>query len=103
VLGDVAGDVVAAVQGRGEEDADSALLHQVARSVAHPGLETRVGGLAEAERVGEEVGGLYAVPHVELDVIDAEQRHLVVLRDRRRRGARARVLCGLHFHDSPPG
>jgi hypothetical protein len=60
------------VEGRGEEDADSSLLDDVAGAVAHPGLEPGVGGLAETEGVGEVVGRLDAVADVELDVVDAE-------------------------------
>ena len=74
----MAGDLAGPEQRRGEHEADPALLEHVRGAVADPGLEPGVGGLAEAERVGEPVGGLDRVADVELDVVDAEQRHLVV-------------------------
>ena len=75
--GDVAGDLARAEQWGGEDEADPALLEHVGGAVANAGLESRVGGPAKAERVREPVGGLGRVADVELDVVDAQQGHLV--------------------------
>ena len=78
VAGLVAADLVAGRQRAGEHEADAALLEHVRRAVAHAGLQARVGDLPEAERVHVEVRGLDGVAHVELDVVDAVERHEVL-------------------------
>ena len=74
----MAADLVVGRQRAGEHEPDAALLEHVRGAVAHAGLQPRVGDLLEAERVHVEVGGLDRVAHVELDVVDAVQRHEVV-------------------------
>src|SRR5439155_13045604 len=66
--------------GAGEDDPGLALLQDVGGAVADLGLRARVGGDVEAERLGVVEGGLPRVPHVVLDVVDAHERHVVVLR-----------------------
>jgi len=63
-----------------EHEPDPALLEDVRGAVARAGLEAGVGDLAEAEGVHVVVGGLERVADVELDVVDAVERHEVVLR-----------------------
>ena len=60
-------------------------LQHVGGAVAKPGLEPRVGDRPEPEGVRVEVGRLGGVPHVELDVVDAVQRHEVGVCGGRRR------------------
>jgi hypothetical protein len=74
----VAGDLVATHQGPRQHQADPALLQHVRDAIATTGLEPRVGGLGEAVRAGEEIRRLRRVADVELDVIDAVDRHAVV-------------------------
>jgi hypothetical protein len=78
VAGVVAPDLVVGRERAGQHDPDPALLEHVARAVAHAGLESGVGDLAEAERVDVEVGRLQGVADVQLDMVDAVQRHEVV-------------------------
>jgi hypothetical protein len=66
------------MEGGGEDDPDPALLEHMRGAVADAGLQPGVGAAPEAERACEPVGGGDPVADVELDVIDAEQRHLVV-------------------------
>ena len=94
VLGDMAGDLARPEQWGGEDEPDPALLDHVRGPVADAGLEAAVGDRAKAKRVGEPVGGLVRVPDVELDVIDAEQRHRV-------NGARGRRGDRLGAHPRP--
>ena len=63
----------------GEHEADPALLEHVRDAVAHAGLQPRVGDLAEAVGVREEVGRLRGVADPELDVVDAVERHEVLV------------------------
>jgi hypothetical protein len=78
VLGDVPRHLAAAVQRRGEDEANGALLDDPGGAVAHARLQPRVGSGREAERVLEEVRRGERVADIKLDVVDAEQRHLVV-------------------------
>ena len=78
VGGVVLGDLVAGRQRAGEDEADAALLQDVRRAVAQPGLEAGVGDLPEAERAGVEVRGLPGVADPQLDVVDAVERHEVL-------------------------
>ena len=84
------------VERAGQHEPDAPLLEHVRRAVAHPGLQPRVGDLAEAERVDVVVRRLEGVAHVELDVVDAVQRHEVLgaggLGGRDGLGAHAEVL-----------
>ena len=77
VGGLVGADLVARRQRAREHEPDAALLEHVRGAVAHAGLEARVGDLLEAERVDVEERRLDRVAHVELDVVDAVQRHEV--------------------------
>ena len=86
----VGGDLVAALERPGEHEPDAALLEHVRDAVAPARLEARVGGLREAEGVHEVERGLRGVAHVELDVVDAVDRHAVVF-GYGRRAPRARV------------
>ena len=74
----MAADLVVGRQRAGEHDPDPALLEHVRGAVADAGHEAGVGDLLEAERVDVEVRGLKGVADVELDVVDAVQRHEVV-------------------------
>src|SRR6185436_7152925 len=58
---------------------DPALLEDVRDAVARAGLEPGVGDLAEAERVDVVEGRLERIADVELDVVDAVERHEVLL------------------------
>ncbi len=98
VAGVVIGDLVAAVVGAGEHEPDAALLEHVRAPVAPAGLEAGVGGLGEAERVREVVGGLRRVPDVELDMVDPVDRHAVVLGYGVGDCARRKLLGG---HEAP--
>ena len=93
------GDLVAAQRAR-EDEADAALLQDVGDVVAGPGLQALVGDVPEAERVGVEVRRLERVAHPQLHVVDAVQRHLVVLARGRDEGGRRDVG---HGPDVPPG
>ena len=83
-------DVVAALERAGEHEPDPALLEHVRDAVAPAGLEARVGGLREPERVHEVERRLRGVPHVQLHVVDAVDRHAVVCRARAERPRRGR-------------
>ena len=61
----------------GQHDPDPALLEHVRGAIAHAGLQPRVADLLEAERPDPERGGLQRIPDVELDVVDAVERHEV--------------------------
>ena len=79
VLVDVAGDVGVGAEGGGEDEADLALLEDVAGAVALTGLRAGVGDERHAKRGTVEVGGLAGVAYVELDVVGAlEGRKSVV-------------------------
>ena len=52
-------------------------LQDVGDAVAHAGLQAGVGDLLEAERVAVVEGGLRGVADVQLDVVDAVERHEV--------------------------
>ena len=71
VLVDVAGDVGVGAEGGGEDEADFALLKDVAGAVALAGLGAGVGDEGHAEGGAVEVGGLAGVADVELDVVGA--------------------------------
>src|SRR5215216_2126932 len=81
----VRGDLVAAHERAGEHEPDAALLEHVRDAVAAAGLEAGVCGLREPERVDEVEGSLGGVPHVELHVVDAVDRHLAVVCGKRDR------------------
>ena len=91
---DVAGDLARPQQRRGEHEAHLPLLDHVQRLDRGPRLQPGVGRAPEAERVREPVRGLRRVAHVELDVVDAVQRHLVG-------GSRLRFQGGLDRHLAP--
>ena len=95
----VRGDVVAPHERAREDEPDAALLEHVRDAVAAAGLEPRVGGLGEAEGVDEVEGRLRGVPHVHLHVVDAVDRHPVVLLDghldRARAGAGPEITCSV--------
>ena len=69
VLFDVAGDLVVGAEGGGEDEADLALLENVAGAVALAGLGAGVGDQGHAKGGAVEVGGLAGVAYVELDVV----------------------------------
>ena len=71
VLVDVAGDVGVGAEGGGEDEADLALLEDVAGAVALPGFGAGVGDKRHAEGGAIEVGGLAGVAYVEFDVVGA--------------------------------
>jgi hypothetical protein len=71
-------DLVAAHQRPGHHDADAPLLEHVRHPVAPARLQAGVGRLGEAIRAGEEMRRLRRVAHVELDVVDAVDRHAVL-------------------------
>ena len=71
VLVDVAGDVGVGAEGGGEDEADFALLEDVAGAVALAGLGAGVGDERHAKGGSVEVGGLAGVADVELDVVGA--------------------------------
>ena len=71
VLVDVAGDLGVGAEGGGEDEADLALLEDVAGAVALAGLGAGVGDERHAEGGAVEVGGLTGVADVELDVVGA--------------------------------
>jgi hypothetical protein len=73
VLVDVAADLGAAVQGRGEHQADLALLHHVRFAVFETRSQAGVGQRLEAECGFVEVGGLLGVAHVKFNVIGTVQ------------------------------
>ena len=75
----VCGDLVPALERACEDQADATLLEHVRDPIAAARLKTPVGGLREAERVLEVVGGLGGVADVELDVVDAVHGHAVVV------------------------
>jgi hypothetical protein len=77
VVGVVARDLVVTAECAGQDQPDAALLQNVRDAVAAACLEPRVGGLGEAERVAVVVGGLRRVADVELEVVDAVDRHAV--------------------------
>ena len=94
VEGVVGRDLVAALERAGEHEPDAALLEHVRDAVAPAGLEAGVGGLGEAECVHEVERRLRGVPHVDLHVVDAVDRHAVVCRvtaPDERRGPAARL------------
>jgi hypothetical protein len=74
----VAADLMVGRQRAGEDEPDAALLEHVRGAVADAGLQPRVGDLLEAHRPRVEVRGLQRVADVELDVVDAVQRHEVI-------------------------
>ncbi len=74
----VLGDPILAGQGPGEHKADAPLLEDVGDVVAGAGLQPSVGGLSEAKRVRVVVGRLGGVPHEQLEMVDAVDRHHVV-------------------------
>ena len=74
----VPGDLVVGAERAREDEADVPLLEDVGSAVAEAGLGPRVGDRAEAEGALVEVRGLLRVPHPQLDVIPAEQRHEVL-------------------------
>ena len=88
----VGGDRRAGVQRAGEDQADAALLEHVGDLVARAGLQAAVGDALEAEGVRVVVGRLERVPHVQLDVVDAVERHEVVIGDRREAGRGGNLL-----------
>ena len=71
VVVDVAGDLGVGAEGGGEDEADLALLEDVAGAVAMAGLGACVGDQRHAEGGAVEVGGLAGVADVELDVVGA--------------------------------
>ena len=87
----VGGDLVVALERAGQDDPDATLLEYVGDAVAATGLEPRVGGLREAVRAREEMRCLGGVSDVELDVVDAVNRHGVAGGRMRDRGG-----CGGH-------
>ena len=68
-------DLVVAGERPGHHQAHAALLEHVRDAVARAGLQPAVGRLGEAEGVSEEVGRLGGVAHVELEMVDAVNRH----------------------------
>jgi hypothetical protein len=77
VLVDVAGDVGVGAQGGGEDEADFALLEDVAGAVALTGLGAGVGDERHAKGGAVEVGCLAGVADVELYVVGTFEREKV--------------------------
>ena len=71
VFFDVAGDLAVGAEGGGKDEADFALLEDVAGAVALAGLGPGVGDERHAKGGAVEVGGLAGVADVELDVVGA--------------------------------
>ena len=88
VLVDVAGDVGVGAEGCGEDEADFALLEDVAGAVALAGLGTGVGDQRHAECGAVEVGCLTGIAYEKLDVVGAFEGEEVW------RGLKCVVLCG---------
>jgi hypothetical protein len=86
------GDRGIGVQRAGQHEADAPLLQDVGDLVARAGLQAAVGDAPEAERVRVVVRGLQRVAHVELNVVNAVERHVVVIWDRRGDGRRRGLL-----------
>ena len=95
VPGVVGGDVVLPGQRAGEYEANPALLEHVGGAIAATRLQTAVRRLGEPERVDVVVSRLGGVTDVELEVIDAVDRHHV---GGLRRGSR-RGFCGHACND----
>ena len=74
----VATDRRAAAKRARDDEANLVLLEHVARAIANARLGACVRRPPEAERVLVVVGGLLRVPHPQLDVVPAVQRHEVV-------------------------
>ena len=86
---DVAGDVGVWAQGRGEDEANFALLEDIRGTVAMASLRTGVGYKRHTEGGSVEVGCLAGVAYVELDVVGAfEGEEVGSLREL------SRVSCG---------
>jgi hypothetical protein len=77
VAGDVPADLVIRDQRAGEHDPDPPLLEHVRGTIAHAGLQPGVGDLLETEGPRPVGGRLQRVADVELDVVDAVERHEV--------------------------
>ena len=78
VTGMMGGDLGAGAETAGQDEPDPALLENVRYTVSEPGLEAGVRNPAESEGVLVEVSGLGGVADVELDVVDAVERHVIV-------------------------
>src|SRR5918994_2566195 len=77
VLGGEADDRAVGAKPAREHEPDLTLLEHVRRAVADTGLGACVGDAVEAERMLVPEGRLLGVPHPELDVVPAVERHEV--------------------------
>ncbi|MNY22783.1 hypothetical protein D3C86_1564220 [compost metagenome] len=90
---DVLGDRMIGGEGRGQDEADLALLEHVARAIALARLGAGIGDRVEAEGLLVEVGGLLGVADVEFDVVDTRHDDGI--------GAGRGERAG-HFGNNPP-
>jgi hypothetical protein len=87
----VLADLVVTAERAGQDQTDAALLEHVRDAIAAARLQTAVSGLREPECAGVVIGGLGRVAHVQLEVVDAVNRHHVV-------GGRGRTRSLLSGH-----
>jgi hypothetical protein len=72
-----AADGAVTPQRAGHDEPDPALLEDVRDPVAGAGLQSRIGHLRESQGVLEEERGVGGIAHVELEMVDAADRHRV--------------------------
>jgi len=88
VLVDVASNVGVGTERSGQDEADFALLEDVAGAVASARLGTCVGDQRHAEGGAVEIGGLTGIAYIKFDVVSAFEGEEVW------RGLKCVVLCG---------
>ena len=86
MLGVVASDLGPRLERAGEHEPDPSLLEHVRDVITDARLETLVGDLGESVCAGQKIPRVQRIADPQLDVVDAVQRHEVVVGTRRRVG-----------------